>query len=211
MSICVPVENCVYTCLLFLTSSHWQLAFGWLSVNSSKSFRIYPCSSPVILKVVCCVGRISAFAAADFEMPDVVQHCRVAQRCTNFPAFWELRQHSWHLKVDVKQVHYQGPTLQSPLVTVTWLPWISHPWTSPCSACLSKGTALFFSFCLPVTKLSWHHEIYAWNCDCSELWADVLTFPAEHIFFTPKYRSFMTLCEIVFPVQCYSTAALIGH
>jgi hypothetical protein len=89
VSMYVHVENCVYTCLLCLTSSHWQSAFGWLSVNSSKSFRISQCSSPVILKVVCCVGRISAFAAADFEMPVCWawcgEHCRVAQRCKNFP------------------------------------------------------------------------------------------------------------------------------
>jgi hypothetical protein len=106
----VHVEICVYTCLLCLTSSRWQPAFGRLSFNSSKSFRISPCPSPIILKVVCCIGRIAAFAAADFEMPvcwsRYGEHCRVAQRCTNFPEIWEQRQCSWCQKGDVKQVHY---------------------------------------------------------------------------------------------------------
>lgn len=53
---------------------------------------------------------------------------------------------SWLQRGDVKQVHYQGPTSQNPVAMVTWLPGIVHPWASPCSVCLSKGTALFFSF-----------------------------------------------------------------
>jgi hypothetical protein len=156
----VHVENCVYTCLLCLTSSHWQPASGWLSVNSSKSFRISPCSSPIILEVVCCVGRIAAFAAADFQMPVCWsrsgEHCKVAQRCTNFPEIWEPCQCSCHQKGDVKQGHYQGHTLQNSVAMVTWLPGIVHPWTSPCPVCFIKGTALFLVSCLPVTKWSWH-------------------------------------------------------
>jgi hypothetical protein len=91
---------------------------------------------------------------------------------------------------------------------VTWLLRIVYP----CPGCLSKGTALFFSFLSASEQVELnHHKIYACSFHCSELWADVLTFCIWTYFFTPKYCSFMALCEIVIPVQCFSTAAFIGH
>jgi hypothetical protein len=202
------VENFVYRCLLCLTSSHWQSAFDWLSVNSSKNFRIFQCSSPIILKVVCCVGRISA--AADFEMPvcwaRCGERCRVAQRCRNFPAIWEAHQCSAH---GSRRVMWSKFIIKDPpyKIQLPWWPGFRELCThglAPVLFVLVRAQHCFLVSCLPVTIITkCMLQIMTVQNDGQMFWHLL----AKHIF---SHHNIVVLWHYV---KLYSqfSAALIGY